>query len=62
MNIHWQETDIESVIQHFVKDYELPEGQAIFKHEWSINPTTGRVVLKLIIREVAAPADSKEVE
>jgi hypothetical protein len=51
MEIKYQEADIDAVLLHWVKDYEVNDGQSIVKHEWSINPVTGKVVFKLFIKD-----------
>lgn len=51
MKIQYEEASIEDIILHWVKDYELPESQSIIRHEWAANPATGKVVIKLIVKE-----------
>lgn len=51
MKIQYEEASIEDIILHWIKDYELPEGQSIIRHEWAANPATGNVVIKLIVKE-----------
>lgn len=49
MKVEWADHDLDTVIDFWVKHYEIPQGQMIARHEYFVDPVKKRVVLRLII-------------
>lgn len=51
MKIQWQEHTIDEIIDYFIAGYELEPGQRVVGHEKFFDPTSAKVILKLVVDE-----------
>lgn len=51
MKIHYQEHDIESIMDYFSTGFEMKEGEKLFNYEWFYDSRKGKAVFRLTINE-----------